>query len=178
VILNSFASKRTLPGQVARRHRCGTLEAYLSDIHPDDFDRVRATIGESLRTGSHHLEYRILWPDGSTHWLEASGADLDAEPALPIDKKEALYRIAQEALHNAATHAHAHVVRLGLRVGNGRIRLEVADDGVGFDSSARYAGHLGLVSMQERAAGAGGTLSIASAAGRGTRVVADLPTCD
>ena len=52
----------------------GTFEAYQLDIHPEDRERVRATIGASVRGGrTHHLEYRIIRPDGEVRWLEAHG---------------------------------------------------------------------------------------------------------
>ena len=52
----------------------GTFEAFQSDIHPDDRDRVLSTIADTVRERKpHHLEYRILLPDGSTRWLEARG---------------------------------------------------------------------------------------------------------
>jgi len=53
--------------------------------------------------------------------------------------------------------------------------LEVVDDGVGFDATASFPGHLGLVSMHDRIAGVGGELDITSAPGRGTRVRARAP---
>ena len=53
--------------------------------------------------------------------------------------------------------------------------LEVADDGVGFDPTAPYPGHLGLTSMAERARAAGGELTIDSSAQGGTRVTLRLP---
>jgi PAS domain S-box-containing protein len=51
----------------------GTFDAYFSDVHPADRERVRAAIAASLEQGEHHLEYRIVWPDGSLHWVEARG---------------------------------------------------------------------------------------------------------
>ncbi len=63
----------------------------------------------------------------------------------------------------------------GLICEQGNIELEVSDDGVGFDPSADYPNHMGLHSMRERALGLGGTLDIASAPGRGTRVRARVP---
>ena len=52
----------------------GTFEAYLSDIHPDDRERVVGAITRTLEQGQDHLiEYRLRWPDGSVHWVEARG---------------------------------------------------------------------------------------------------------
>ena len=97
------------------------------------------------------------------------------EPDLPFEAKEALYRIAQEALHNAARHARANKVDLRLNYTAQEIVLEVADDGVGFDPTGLFVGHLGLRSMRERAMRQGGTLDIESAPGLGTRVRARIP---
>jgi PAS domain S-box-containing protein len=297
----------------------GTFEAYLSDVHPEDRTYVRETIAHSMASGDHHLEYRIVWPDGSVHWLEASGnvirdmhgaavglrgvcqditlrkeqeaeraqvferervatearaaleerqrlarelhdsvsqalygmalgaqtalaalredhdleaaadateyvhrlaeasiaemralifelrpeslaqeglvaalerhaaavrarhalevdVQLDREPDVPISVKEALYRIAQEALHNTVKHARARRVQLVLHADDA-VLLDVADDGIGFDPSLAYAGHMGLVSMRERAATIGAILTIDSAPGAGTRLRVTRAAC-
>jgi signal transduction histidine kinase len=100
---------------------------------------------------------------------------LAAEPDAPLAVKEALYRIAQEALHNTAKHARAQTVDLALEAGAGQLVLRVGDDGRGFDASQSFPGHLGLRSMRERAAAVGGTLEVESAPGRGARVCARVP---
>ncbi len=61
----------------------GTFEEYQADMHPDDRERVLATIAHSLDGGAHHLEYRIVRPDGEVRWLEARGElfrDADGRP--------------------------------------------------------------------------------------------------
>jgi PAS domain S-box-containing protein len=273
-----------------------------SDIHPDDRAHVRQAIADSLRSGDHEVEYRIVWPDGSIHWLSASGrvirdatgepigmrgvcqditsrklaeaeqarlvaleerqrlarelhdsvsqalygialgtqtiagaleedsdsaaakeatryvlqlteaaiaemralifelrpeslareglvaalerqadslrarhglmveTQLAAEPELPLERKEALYRIGHEALHNALKHAHAKWIGLQLTSNGDGVVLQVADDGIGFDPHMSFPGHLGLTSMRERADLIGATLSIHSQPGRGTRI--------
>jgi PAS domain S-box-containing protein len=95
---------------------------------------------------------------------------LGAEPDLPPETKEALYRVAREALHNAVKHADASTVRVALEVGEARITLEVSDDGIGFDPRGDFPGHLGLSSMRERALDLGGTLQVQSTPAGGTRV--------
>jgi signal transduction histidine kinase len=97
--------------------------------------------------------------------------------ALPAGQEEAVLRVAQEALHNALRHAHAGTVHVALHGNGAGIVLRVTDDGKGFDPSAvRRAGrHLGLVSMRDRAAGAGGTLRVDSAPGRGTVIEMEVP---
>ncbi len=89
--------------------------------------------------------------------------------------KEALYRIAQEALHNIVKHARANNVELRMSCGSGWISLEVSDDGVGFDASGEFPGHLGLRSMSERAERLDGSLEVEAAQGSGTRIRARIP---
>ena len=100
---------------------------------------------------------------------------IGGEPDLPLAAKEALYRVAQEALHNAVKHARAHTLDLSLELGDAEVGLLVADDGRGFDPRREFPGHLGLQSMRERAAAVGGTLEIQSAPGEGTRLRARFP---
>jgi len=102
-------------------------------------------------------------------------ADLGEEPHLPIEMKHALYRIAQEALHNIVKHARANKVILRLAREANEIILEVRDNGRGFDPAGSFPGHLGLRSMQERATKVGGTLTMESLQGQGARVEIRLP---
>jgi PAS domain S-box-containing protein len=96
-------------------------------------------------------------------------------PRVPADTALCLYRVAQEALQNVARHARASSVSVSLKVlGNG-LELTVADDGAGFDPHRQLRPSLGLASMRERIEALGGTLSLASAPGRGTTIVARLP---
>jgi PAS domain S-box-containing protein len=101
--------------------------------------------------------------------------DLGTEPAAPPEVKEALYRIAQEALHNVVKHARARHVQLHLREDTRELILEVSDDGIGFASDGAFPGHLGLHTMRDRATSLAGTLEIATAPGSGTSVRVRLP---
>ncbi|HLH62595.1 MAG TPA: sensor histidine kinase [Ktedonobacteraceae bacterium] len=101
--------------------------------------------------------------------------DLEREPAIPLEVKQTLYRIAQEALHNSVKHARASTVELRLVTVAKDIILEVHDNGKGFDPTASFPGHLGLRSMHERATKLGGTLTIESQPGQGTCVRARIP---
>ena len=91
----------------------------------------------------------------------------------------AMYRIVQEALTNVTKHAHATqaVVRLERRPG--ALVCSIADNGRGFDASARsaqtHSQGLGLIGMRERAASLDGTLSIHSSPGKGTRLKIVVP---
>jgi signal transduction histidine kinase len=89
--------------------------------------------------------------------------------------QQALYRIAREALFNAAQHASAGHVLVRMANEPGRVVLVVEDDGTGFDTGGTFPGHLGLRSMRERAREAGGTLELDSRPGGGTRVRACFP---
>jgi signal transduction histidine kinase len=62
----------------------GTFEDYLSDVYPDDLPYVRRWISESLERGEHHVEYRIVWPDYSVHWVEAHGRVVRDAAGQPI----------------------------------------------------------------------------------------------
>jgi signal transduction histidine kinase len=98
-----------------------------------------------------------------------------AEPDLSHAAKEVLYRVAQEAMHNAARHARARTLDLALDVSASEVGLIVADDGRGFDPMGEFPGHFGLQSMRERAAAVGGVIEIDSAPGEGTRLRARIP---
>jgi signal transduction histidine kinase len=85
-------------------------------------------------------------------------------------------RIAHEALHNAVRHAAAKRVTVQLEGGDRRLRLEVSDDGIGFDPAdpELRSRHLGLTSMEERARELGGRLELRSAPGAGTTVTLEV----
>jgi signal transduction histidine kinase len=97
---------------------------------------------------------------------------LDDALCLPASVEQELYRIGVEALNNVLKHAQASRVAVTLAARGGRVRLEVRDDGAGFDPRKQNAaGGLGLAGMRERAARLGATLRVHSAPGAGTRVV-------
>jgi signal transduction histidine kinase len=99
----------------------------------------------------------------------------DPVPRLPAGREEAVYRIAQEAMHNALRHGAPARVGVTLRTENHALVLEVADDGRGFDP-AEPSRRLGLASMRERARAAGGRLDVVSTPGAGTTVRLEVPT--
>jgi signal transduction histidine kinase len=100
--------------------------------------------------------------------IELEATEVAPEPA----RDREVLRIAQEALQNAVRHANGARVRVALAATDGRVVLEVSDDGVGFDpgSPALRSRRLGLTSMEERAQSIGGRLEIRSAPGQGTTV--------
>jgi signal transduction histidine kinase len=101
---------------------------------------------------------------------------LPAEPpSLRPDRALALFRVAQEALRNAARHAGVPEAALHLAITSGTAELVVTDRGRGFDPSARRGGGLGLLGMSERAQLVGGQATIHARPGQGTTVAVRVP---
>jgi signal transduction histidine kinase len=175
IVLGARAARGLLdraPGQAAEplEYVLSLAEAGLAETRALIFD-LRP---ESLETeGLVAALTKQAAPLSARHGLEVH-TDLCDEPALPLDIKEALYRIAQEAMHNTVKHAQAGRIALRLADQAGTIVLEVCDDGKGFNPAGSFPGHLGLRSMSERATQLGGTLQIESAPGRGTCVRAEI----
>lgn len=156
--------------------------------------RLNTTLAE-VRHLSHALRPALLDTLGLPAALQHLAGEFDAaggtrftatvegeETELPEAVKTALFRIAQEALNNAARHAAATQVGLTLRFdGGGGLALEVADDGGGFDAEAAQAvadRGLGLRSMRERADALGARLSLVTAPGVGCRLAVKLSAAD
>jgi len=99
--------------------------------------------------------------------LEVEDAD-----SLPGPVESAAYFVVSEALANVAKYAGATHATVAVRRVNGRVTVEVADDGVG---GANATGGSGLRGLADRVAALDGTLSLDSPAGRGTRLQADIP---
>jgi PAS domain S-box-containing protein len=95
-------------------------------------------------------------------------------PDLPPIWQENLLHVGQEALTNALKYAHAKSFRTRLRCNQKEVRLELRDDGAGFELKDRHGG-LGLTGMRERVEQMNGQLEITSVRGRGTNVVVALP---
>ena len=160
------ARLRELIGDVAGLAEAGLAEtrALIFELRPESLDREGLVAalekqGAAVRA-RHGLDVRCRLGD---------------EPAASLTVKEALYRIAQEALQNVVKHARARAVDLALAVDARVLVLRVVDDGVGFDPTGSFPGHLGLGSMRERAAAVGGTVELENTPGRGTTVVARVP---
>jgi PAS domain S-box-containing protein len=153
----------------------------LAELHHEVLALAEAGLAE-MRALIFELRPESLEREGLVAALEKQAAAIQArhgiavraalgeEPELPLTTKEALYRIAQEALQNTVKHARPRTIELVLEQTAGELVLCVADDGAGFDPADEFPGHLGLHTMRERADGIGGTLELESAPGRGTRV--------
>ncbi|MBD8694703.1 PAS domain S-box protein [Stenotrophomonas sp. CFBP 13718] len=123
------------------------------------------------------LEAALRWQAGVLFRASQTEllAHIDTLPERPDNAiEQACFRIAQESLTNALRHARASQVLLHLRdIGQGRLHLQVRDDGEGFDPHGPRG--LGLIVMRERAQSVGGQLRIQSAPGEGTLIELHLP---
>lgn len=100
----------------------------------------------------------------------------EGERRLQPGVEELIYRIAQESLNNVVKHAKASHVQIRLKYDEDVVRLEVIDDGLGFDpENARQRGGVGLQGIQERVQKSRGHLEIESAPGKGTRLTVTIP---
>lgn len=132
------------------------------------------------------LEERGLAP-AIRETLDKFGHDNDLETdfvsrslvEVPGDLETLAYRIVQEALSNAGKHAKAKKISVTVEAVAGQLRIEVADDGVGFEAAKSREflrdGRVGLASMRERVELANGTFMVHTTPGRGTTVLATLP---
>jgi signal transduction histidine kinase len=112
--------------------------------------------------------------------LNVTSSVIDVDPLIAPDAQIVLYRIIQEALTNAGKHAQAQQVSLSVDRHGDRLAFVVEDDGKGFDPAELFARSacdrgLGLATMEERARMLGGSLSISSGAGKGTRITVHVP---
>jgi PAS domain S-box-containing protein len=143
-------------------------------------------ISRNLRPGVlEQLGLDTVLSHTSTEFAQRTGVALkltcvSLTARLPGDIELTLYRILQEALQNVALHARARHVKVSLTKPDGLVQLVIHDDGISFDlehppARPRKQGRLGLLSMRERAAYVGGTLSVKSAPGQGTTLTVQIP---
>ena len=151
--------------------------------------RRMARVAEGLRLLSHDLHPNLLKHAGLAAALEAHCTEVErqyhiqvrfhaegqVEPANPVVMLS-LFRIAQEALRNAAKHGHAQQIDLSLSEQGDGLTLSVTDDGWGFDpGGVRNNGGLGLVSIEERARLVKGQVTIHSGPQQGTTISVRVP---
>jgi len=105
--------------------------------------------------------------------------ECDLRGRLDPAQEVILYRVAKEAMANVTKHARAKRAWISLHEYDGRIELQVRDDGVGFDPSgisvSSRNGHFGLLAMRERVEMAGGSWTVKTSPGNGTTIRADMP---
>ena len=142
-------------------------------------------ISRNLRPGVlDELGLVAVLRDTSQQFAERTGlavklACVELTARLPADIELALYRILQEALKNVEKHAHARQVTVRLTKRSDFVRLEILDDGIGFDPAPHSARQkktdgLGLLAMRERATCVGGTLKVEPTLAQGTTVTAQI----
>ena len=178
----------------ALKHRLAQIGAELTPAQVEVRARLEAAIAlcaealDDTRSLSRLLRPPILDDLGlapALQWLgrsieEASGlavvVEIEPLPALDGEVQTLLFRVAQEALNNAAKHARAHSVLLRLVARGRELQLQVIDDGAGFEAEAAPgSGGSGLGGMRERLRLYGGQLELRSAPGHGTRLRATIP---
>lgn len=143
------------------------LRGLARGMHPSVVDHVG--LHEALRELADSMEERET--------LEVHFSGAPDETGLTPKRRLALYRVAQEALSNAARHAGVGRAEMTLSRTEGTIQLTIEDAGRGFDPDEADAGPgIGLTSMRERLTALGGAVLFEASPGRGTRVVALLPT--
>jgi signal transduction histidine kinase len=120
---------------------------------------------------------RALVVESQIELVEIEFDETPEDAPIPMSTSIALYRIAQEALRNVTKHAPRAQVTMRLAVADDEIRLEIEDDGPGFDraEARRRGAGMGLISIHERARLAGGRLEVDSAPGAGTRIRVAVP---
>ena len=91
-----------------------------------------------------------------------------------LETRREIYLFCKEALHNACRHSGASKVRFLIEPNDSGLRVEISDDGKGFDTSAVSQGY-GLINLRERAADVHATMELVSSAGKGTVVTLDVP---
>lgn len=148
----------------------GEVHRVILDLRPSVLDDL------GLRSALEWCADRTLRSKGVTVRCEYSGL----EGRLPWELETAIFRAAQEALNNISRHSQAETVLLQLQVNDGRLTLDVEDDGTGFAPAnipvPRENGRgLGLLGMRERVEVLGGTLTIDSSPGGGTHLRLDVP---
>jgi signal transduction histidine kinase len=155
----------------------------------DSLQRRTVELTDDVRRLTHRLHPAALEHAGLPTALKAYcsefaeltgiGVDLSVGPesaGLPTEVALCLYRVAQEALRNTATHSGARNVTVRLDSTERAVCLTISDEGTGFDPErSRLQGGLGLVSMEERVRLLNGSFRVQSAPGRGTELRIEIP---
>jgi two-component system, sensor histidine kinase and response regulator len=138
---------------------------------------------------SDHLSPPLLYELGLKAAIECLGEQLarehgfrfavsgDEAMELREDLRVTLFQMAQELLVNMVKHAGASTATVRITMNEGSVRLEVADDGAGFNPAGCREG-FGLAHIRQRVARLGGAMNISTAAGMGTNVVIEIPDDD
>jgi signal transduction histidine kinase/ligand-binding sensor domain-containing protein len=130
-----------------------------------------ASVGQTALTTLSDLAQKLGKENGINIDLRVVGQSRALEPG--VDRT--LLLVAREALRNAVSHAAAKQIEMRIVFQPSAVRLEVTDDGHGFESQRMLEGHFGIVGMRERVEQLGGEFVLASHPGEGTVVTARLP---
>jgi PAS domain S-box-containing protein len=148
------------------REALAEMRALIFELRPANLEQDGLV--QALRTHAAGIQGRV----GLSVRVDCDVADERA----PLDVETALYRIAQEALHNVVKHAEAQNVSISLSGSRDEgFRLAIEDDGRGFDPHVIPAGHVGIAGMRARASQVGGTIAVTSRPGEGSRVEVLVP---
>jgi signal transduction histidine kinase len=161
---------RALAEDVARAVDVGLADARQAVIALRDIGPATDSFGDLLERYVGDVEDRF----GMTVSFDCVGELPQLAPRTQAD----VLRIVQEALSNAARHADARAVRVRVAGEGADLVVSVVDDGRGFEPARVEAGHVGLMTMRERAALIGADLAVDSKPGAGTRVVLTVPAED
>jgi len=171
-----MAKKRLLQGQ---------SDAVLRDL--DGISSTKQETSDAIRALIRDLHRSPIGRKGLAEAIQSFAEDTSrghrtrvetdvVEVSLPPPIQLLIYQIAREATMNALKHAEASTIRISLEEIEDGVKLQIADDGRGFDTSAPPPeGHFGSVMMRERAMVAGGTYSIESEIGAGTNIAVTFP---
>jgi signal transduction histidine kinase len=179
---------RELHDEVGSQLTGALLALQITEKRPEYLGEARKSVVQALeevRRLSRELRPAVLDDLGLAKALERylheyqarTGLCIQAEiecPQLRESHQIALFRVIQEALTNTARHAKASHVYVGLSAWDRRVRGQVADDGQGFDLP-HTPSSIGMAGMRERIEQLGGSLSIESAPGKGTRISFVVP---
>ncbi len=144
------------------------IRSYIMDLRPA---RFTGNLGESLAALAEDFRANSL--------IDTTVRVEPSVPAVGEERAMAMFHIAQEALNNVRKHARATSVTLALSSNDAHVRLEISDNGEGFESGMEHGEeHRGLRNMASRARSAGGTLCVESAPGEGTLVRVELPALE
>jgi len=179
-VVTQLQAAEQAPDEESRRHHTDAALALARDGLAEARRSMQALRPAALEAGGLSEAIAAV----ARRWSERTGipAELHTEGArrtLPTDVEVALLRTAQEALANVERHAHANKVVLTLRHDEHGARLEVRDDGRGFDVTAQRPdtvdGGYGLIAMRERIEALAGDLVVETVRGRGTAIRAEVP---
>jgi signal transduction histidine kinase len=165
--------------RLAQRELGGNLDPQIERILGEAVDELQVAV-EELRELARGVHPAVLTEEGLAGALESLAGrtplpvriESAPEERLPPEIEAAAYFVACEAIANAVKHSRATGIRVNADRRNGRLVIEVSDDGIG---GAKENGGSGLRGLVDRVEAHGGTLRVESEPGNGTRVIGELP---